>query len=889
MYSMRPIFYFLLICFSHSIGLSQNQGMLIPVVPDDEKRINVGSPLFTSPSEGSLFPKDIKEDWNISLKHFSTYYHNSELPLEEYKRLKEEANEVRNNPVEEHRDELSAKTSQELTPVLLNNFRGNIRGNSIPMDNTMAVSRNGFVVSAINSSIIFTMPDGKVTFNRGFADFYKILALGTRMFDPRVIYDPEQNRFIVVCLHGSEPSTSYLCIAFSQTEDPNGEWNFYKIKGNPLADDVWFDFPNIGVSKEDLYIAGNMFTAEGGYRYSMIFQISKMDGYKGDDLTWKFYDRVSSVSGNLVFNPVPAMSGWETLTTPGMYFISNGNNNYNLNYTNESVKNNPSLISLRAQGESNSYPPEGRQKNTKVLLNTGGNRIRTAMFQDNVLHFASQSNSPSGDGGLFYGRLKIADLKVFSNVLVVPDRDYAYPTITSYGDKESDGEVLINYTYTGPDVFPGQAARVVKGNNEDFIWSEEAILKEGQSAIGNNTDESIRWGDYTGACRRFGVNRKESWGVGTYGDNQGHSTWIGQFIAQDDMVNPVMEITASITTTRIDSIVTFRDIGNVTPVSRKWIFEGGSPSESNDELPSVTYSANGAYDVTLIADYGTKIDTFTKKDFIYILDPVLKPEAIWIYDKDTIYVGDTVQFTSMSSANTLTHKWTFSSGTPSTSTEETPVVTYKKKGSFLVSLTVANNAGTNTAILNKAVTVFDRSAPTAAFSVSKEAILVGDSVVFTDKSSGAKSVSWIFSGGIPETSTLRLPEVTYPVSGSYPVKLVVKNDYGLDSLIQESYINVGVSSTENEAAADDFRIYPNPVVAGNTDVTIAFNNNKTGNYKIDLYDLNGRIIKTLYHDKIKFGRNELYFRTSNLSSGNYYIVLSSDNTQHKVLQLLISE
>lgn len=877
------IFSFISVVFGTVYG--QKSDMIFPKVSENETFTHKGSSLFQTPSDGTLCPLDIKEDWKISLKHTSVYFHNSELPLSEYKKLKDEANNVRTLSQKDKIITQPIIRNQTSAPSLINNFRGNARENSIPMDNTMAVSRNGFVVSAINSNIIFTMPDGKITYSKGFADFYKILALGTRMFDPRLIYDPEQNRFIVVCLHGSEPNNSFLCIAFSKTEDPNGDWNFYKIKGDVLNDGVWFDFPNIGVSKEDLYIAGNMFTADNSYRYSMILQISKTDGYDGTDLTWKYYDRVANTNGNLVFNPVPAMSGWQTLTSPGIYFISNATGGYNLNFTTASVKNNPALKSVRVTGPNNSYPPEARQKNSTTMLNTGGNRLRTALYQNGILHFAAQSNSPNGDGGLFYGRLNIANMQVYADVLTTPDIDYAYPTLTSFGKSEEDDQIFVNYTFSGIDAFPGQAGRVVSGNGSTFNWSEEVIFKQGVSSIGTGV-ESIRWGDYTGACRRFGVDRVESWAVGCFGENRSHGTWIGQFIHDDDMGKPVMEFTASITTTQKDSLIAFQDIGNTTPVSRNWIFKGGVPESSSDEFPTVTYPENGTYDVTLISDFGDRKDTMTKLDFIHIRNPLTKPEANWVADREIIYTGDFIEFTSLSSTNSFTHKWTFIGGTPPNSSEKNPSVNYKKKGEYLVSLSVANTAGSSTLTKNKAIKVLDKLPPKANLSVNKSNIVVNDTIVFSDLSVNAANIFWTFDGGLPNTSTLKNPIISYPNEGNYAVKLVAENDFGRDSILFETYITVGTSATYNEQVINEINLFPNPV-SDDQEVHMSFLNTKNDIYQINLHQQNGQLIKNLYHDRIKSGQNVLSFNAAMLNAGTYYISISHNNKMIRTLPLVV--
>jgi PKD repeat protein len=845
-----------------------------------------GSLIQYSDWQGSLVPATIEDDWKVSLRHFSTYFHNSDLPLSEYKKLKDEANLRRVNPIKNVESSRSKRSSAE-TPILVNNFRGNLRGGGIPMDNTMAVSRNGFVVSAINSNVIFTLPDGTNTFTRGFADFFKILGLGSRMFDPRVIYDPETNKFIMVVLHGSDPLSSHLCIAFSKTEDPNGEWNFYKIKGDLEKDGVWFDFPNIAVSKEDLFIAGNMFTAENGYRYSMIVQISKEEGYTGQQLPFKHYAGISGTQGSNVFNPVPAMSGWETLTSE-MYFISNASNGFHVNVIEEPLEENPVIKAFRYTGPTVGYPPEARQKNTKVLLNTGGNRLRCAIYQHGIIHFAAQTNTDSGDVGIYYGRANVQTKTVTADVITDPERDLAYPTITSFGTTEDSDLFLLNYTYAGPDEFPGQAVRTLRGTGSEFLWSDEVITKSGNTPIGASQDESIRWGDYSGACRRFIDGRVESWICGTYGNNNSHNTWIGQLIAPDDVSSPVAEFKAWPPSTQVDSLITFTNLSNVVPDSVIWVFPGGSPEVSYDSIPTVSYSKNGNYDVKLIYFYDGLVDSITKKEYIHIYTPEIAPVADWNVDKDTIYIDDTVLFTSMSSENTQNHKWTFINGTPSSSIEKSQIVEYKKKGTFLVSLTVNNIAGSNTLTRTKAVTVLEKLPPTPSFSAPKTNILEGENISFINLSKNAKKYKWTFEGGEPQTSTAQSPVVSYPSMGLYDVKLVVENDFGIDSMLIEDYVNVGVSNTLNLAANQSWSLYPNPVKT-NEMVTIKFDIDQSQKYNIQLVNSSGNPIKILYDDLVKKGTNVLSFNAGMLKTGIYFIKISDGLNNLKTAKLQVFE
>ena len=92
------------------------------------------------------------------------------------------------------------------------------------------------------------------------------------------------------------------------------------------------------------------------------------------------------------------------------------------------------------------------------------------------------------------------------------------------------------------------------------------------------------------------------------------------------------------------------------------------------------------------------------------------------------------------------------------------------------------------------VTVFYATSsgpPVAAFSANDTSICVGDSVHFTDQSTGViTSRSWIFQGGLPPTSSSPNPTVTYDTAGQYNVTLQVTDSAGSDTLLKTHYITV---------------------------------------------------------------------------------------------------
>ncbi|HVP93641.1 MAG TPA: PKD domain-containing protein [Methanoregulaceae archaeon] len=144
-----------------------------------------------------------------------------------------------------------------------------------------------------------------------------------------------------------------------------------------------------------------------------------------------------------------------------------------------------------------------------------------------------------------------------------------------------------------------------------------------------------------------------------------------------------------------------------------------------------------------------------------------------------------VHFTDQSSGIPVSWNWNFGDGT--TSSDQNPVHTYSSPGSFTVSLTAANNFGsdkkTRSGMISSGIT------PVAAFSGSPRDGNAPLEVQFTDSSTGHPS-AWLWDFGDGTTSSLPNPAHVYSDGGSYPVSLTVANLFGADSRVQSGYISV---------------------------------------------------------------------------------------------------
>jgi len=158
----------------------------------------------------------------------------------------------------------------------------------------------------------------------------------------------------------------------------------------------------------------------------------------------------------------------------------------------------------------------------------------------------------------------------------------------------------------------------------------------------------------------------------------------------------------------------------------------------------------------------------------------------------------TVLFTYNSTGGTPTSwYWDFGDGINSKHAQ-TATHTFKKLGTYDVSLTVTNFAGNSTLKKSNYITVTPPQAPIADFFSPEvyHADTYGGSVLtktvsFVDNSTGSPT-SWLWDFGDGNTSTKQNPTHTYDVEGGYTVNLTVKNAVGSNTTSKYGYVLVGL-------------------------------------------------------------------------------------------------
>jgi PKD repeat protein len=146
-----------------------------------------------------------------------------------------------------------------------------------------------------------------------------------------------------------------------------------------------------------------------------------------------------------------------------------------------------------------------------------------------------------------------------------------------------------------------------------------------------------------------------------------------------------------------------------------------------------------------------------------------------------------VSFTDQSTNTPTNWSWTFGDG--GTSTAQNPGHTYNAAGSYTVTLTATNAAGSDEETKTNYITVTAPAAPVAAFTGTPASGVYPLNVAFTDQSSGSPT-SWSWAFGDGGTSTAQNPSHTYTAAGSYTVTLTATSAYGSDGETKVGYITV---------------------------------------------------------------------------------------------------
>jgi PKD repeat protein len=498
--------------------------------------------------------------------------------------------------------EINDVPEDAITPVVNRQFEGNPYGQYRPPDNQIAISDDGKIVAAINSSIVIADENGTIYISQPYDEYFDWLGLsGSFHYDPKVLYDAYSDRFIMVTLYGQSSSLTKVCIHYSVSSDPLDGWFSYVYNGGVTGNNsLWFDYPNIGVSTEDLFVSGNLFNNNGAFSQAVVLQFDKDEGYAGASVTGLYFSNILDGNNNLAGSIYPLSYGFDGGYGPGIYLVSSevfGGNFFTFYDIDANVDDNPLMHRFKIGTAAYTDPLNASQNNTSVLLDGGDCRIKGGYFgNDGYAHFVHATRS-NGYNRIRYTRFNVGNNAVQNTTFGLEGYDYVYPAVAPFTNDPSDQSVIVPFLRSAASTYPEFRAFSID-NNMDVSNSIQVAAGQTYIDISPNNQNVDRWGDYIGVCRRHNAAIPTVWALGQHGTfGNVHGNWIAELSTE----------------------LLFSCSGNTLLTDCASIIEDGSGATNytNNLNCSWTISPPGAVSVTLEF---TTFDTEFNYDFVKVYD-----------------------------------------------------------------------------------------------------------------------------------------------------------------------------------------------------------------------------------------------------------------------------
>jgi len=386
------------------------------------------------------------------------------------------------------------------------------------------------LVNVTNATIRFHQKGGTLDFDTGLASFFASLSPVNGTFDPRVIYDQFEDRFIVVTLErrdtasGDATNSSRMLLAVSDDSDPNGIWTFTAVDTELEigGTDSWLDYPCLAIDEEAVYITGSMFnylSLGGAFAGTRIWIVDK--GTSGG-----FYDGMAaSITGPLdpyastgnpavsqpahVFGTAPAGIGTFLVSYNG---LTNGATEFLQVVRVDDPLGSPSFVhqyvaidDLEAGAPFPAFP-DSPQDGTGFLIDSGDRRTYDAVWRDDSLWVTTSilpiTGEPSeGEPTAIWLEVDTSSL----GALVVADfgtiggEDIATGTHTSYSSimVNGVGTVVIGFTAADDSFYPSSYYTWREAGDMAGVTHTPELLRGGTDWYQRTFGGSNRWGDYS--------------------------------------------------------------------------------------------------------------------------------------------------------------------------------------------------------------------------------------------------------------------------------------------------------------------------------------------------------------------------------------------------------
>jgi hypothetical protein len=309
--------------------------------------------------------------------------------------------------------------------------------------------------------------------------------------DPTSYYDG--GHFILEALTYDNAYTSTICIAVSTTADPTGSYWVYGFPVSPTGN--LFDFPQVGVGSDAIYVSGNQFQNGATYTGARIYALNKSQMYTGVSASYVFKNVGNNAAGLIADTVYPA-KGVSVAKT--MYFLGADNNAATGNNISVWKWTDPfgaNTFALRGGVTVTTYsqPPLATQPGGTT--DAGDVRNLGAAYAANTLYGTHTIGCNPGGGTVpcvqWYQVSNIDGTPSLTQqgILGGSGQSRYYPNLAV----DKSGNVLMAYAYASTTEHPGIRYTGRLSSDAVNTMQTEATMKAGEGFI-----DGTRYGDYAG-------------------------------------------------------------------------------------------------------------------------------------------------------------------------------------------------------------------------------------------------------------------------------------------------------------------------------------------------------------------------------------------------------
>jgi PKD repeat protein len=258
--------------------------------------------------------------------------------------------------------------------------------------------------------------------------------------------------------------------------------------------------------------------------------------------------------------------------------------------------------------------------------------------------------------------------------------------------------------------------------------------------------------------------------------------------------------------------IRFEDLSFPLIQSRTWTFEGTNDSISTLKNPTVTFTQVGKHKVSIKVSNRTGSVTEDFEQYIEVI-PAL-PIVNFTSNKTSVFEGDTVTYTDLSSGLIELRTWNFNGGDILTSNDSIVKVVYNRYGNYDASLDIQNSFDSIN-LTKLSVIEVKRKKPVVNFTQTAITVFLNNNITLTDLTQNIiENRKWTINGAtyVAGTNVDSIITVKFNTKGKYTVKLWASNAGGKDSLIKQALITVHPNIPVAEFTSDRTIVDENELV-----------------------------------------------------------------------------